>query len=173
MFNILENRQQAEHAAKQAAQECGSIIRTWQGYKAFTLAKLVLDWKVSRKSSRGGWYAAGPGINIAMSGACTFRTSPYRIYEYKSFDLDPVIGGFFARDPELAIQHVVCHEMAHAAQFYADRVLGDKIDRPHGDSFKRPYKALRQQYLNTKIPQNQQQLKQEYDVVVTNILAGR
>ena len=36
-------------------------------YVKFKLASVKLDWSPNRRSSRGGYYADGPGINIAMS----------------------------------------------------------------------------------------------------------
>ena len=45
-------------------------------------------------------YADGPGINIAMYRCCKNDNGEVqRVYEYKSFDLDPVIGGII---PELS-----------------------------------------------------------------------
>lgn len=173
MFDILVDRPKAETIARTAARECEHIIQNWDSFESFVLASITLDWNTRRVASRGGWYASGPGINIAMSAACTLRTSPYRLYEYKSFDLDPQIGGFFARDPGLAVELHVCHEMAHAAQYYAHVCLGRLKDRPHGQSFKQPYRLLRQSYLNPRIPKNQLQLKQEYETVLAKILTGK
>ena len=39
-------------------------------YKKFKLSSVKLDWSINRRSSRGGMYADGPGINIAMLGCC-------------------------------------------------------------------------------------------------------
>ena len=36
-------------------------------YKKFKLAHINLDWNPRRRASRGGYYSAGPGINIAMN----------------------------------------------------------------------------------------------------------
>ena len=36
-------------------------------YVDFKLASVKLDWSLKRSCSRGGMYADGPGINIAMA----------------------------------------------------------------------------------------------------------
>lgn len=158
--------------ARSWAWECESIIRSWKGYEGFVLSKLDLDWSSRRKSSRGGMYAEGPGISIAMNIACMIRTEPYRMYEYKSFDADPVIGGFYAKDHTLPLAMHVCHEMAHAAQFYAHCILGIVSDRPHGIQFKTAYAKLRKAAFNKHIPLNQQQLKDEYYQLIDSVLRG-
>ena len=67
-------------------------------YVKFKLASVKLDWSPSRRSSRGGYYADGPGINIAMSSLVRENNNEiYRVYEYKSFDSDPDIGGIYTR----------------------------------------------------------------------------
>jgi hypothetical protein len=96
----------------------------------------------------------------------------FRIYEYKSFDHDPIIGGFYACDENLALGLHVCHEMAHAAQFYAHYNLGVEFDKPHGSLFKSRYSKIRQAVLNKQIPINQQQLKQEYDSIIERVVKG-
>ena len=65
-------------------------------YKKFKLGSVKLDWSINRRSSRGGMYADGPGINIAMRGCCRdHKGQIYRVYEYSSFNDDPDIGGFY------------------------------------------------------------------------------
>lgn len=158
--------------AKEVALECENVIRSWPGYDNFILSKLDLDWSTRRRSSRGGIYAEGPGISIAMSLACMIRTSPYRMYEYKSFDADPVIGGFYAKDPWLPLWMHICHEMAHAAQYYAHFSLGITSDRPHGMQFKNAYAKIRRAVLNNHIPINQTQLKEEYYQLIEDTIRG-
>ena len=54
-------------------------------YKKFKLSSVKLDWSINRRSSRGGMYADGPGINIAMLGCCRdHKGQIYRVYEYSS-----------------------------------------------------------------------------------------
>lgn len=161
-----------ESLAKSWALECEQVIRSWSGYENFVLSKLSLDWSTKRVASRGGMYAEGPGISIAMSTACMIRTSPYRMYEYKSFDADPIIGGFYARDLSLPLGMHVCHEMAHAAQFYAHFSLGIESDRPHGVQFKSAYAKIRTALFNKHIPKNQQQLKDEYYQLIDDTIRG-
>ena len=40
-------------------------------YKDFVLATPKFDWSVDRVASRGGYYADGPSINIAMH--CAYK----------------------------------------------------------------------------------------------------
>ena len=71
-----------------------------QIFPKFVLAKRSFDFSPSRRSSRGGMYADGPGINIAMHHYCKNYTGErlIRVYEYKSFDSSPTIGGFYTKD---------------------------------------------------------------------------
>lgn len=132
--------------------KCEREINTWAGLDKFKLAKLTTDWSLSRRSSRGGMYAAGPGINLAMATLVEPKNSVYRVYEYPSFDSDPEIGGFYTDKNTHRLAMLVCHEMAHAVQFYSAKYLNMPIDRPHGDTFKRPYRKLRVKLLNPEIP---------------------
>ena len=167
-----KNKKIWEDLAKTIAAECENVIRSWPDYDNFVLSKLELDWSTRRRSSRGGVYAEGPGISIAMSVACMIRTNPYRIYEYKSFDADPVIGGFYGSDPWLPLGLHVCHEMAHAAQYYAHFSLGKLSDRPHGMQFRSNYAKIRKAVLNKHVPPNQQQLRTEYLKIIDDTLRG-
>lgn len=127
--------------------KCENEIRTWTGYEKFKLEYFRRDWSPARRCSRGGWYAKGPGINIAMFRYC-FDTPTARVYEYPSFDSDPVIGGFYPSHKDHYLASVVCHEMAHAAQGYAYMVLQKPRGTPHGPDFKTPYAILRKKLLN-------------------------
>lgn len=169
----MDDKTYYEKHARTWANECEHNIKSWAGFESFSLSRLVLDWSTRRRSSRGGWYEEGPGINIAMSVACMPRTNPYRVYEYKSFDADPIIGGFYARDECLPVAWHVCHEMAHAAQYYAHFALGIESDRAHGKQFKAMYSKLRIATINQIIPKNQAQLKEEYYDMISNIVTGK
>lgn len=168
----MDVKQQLEQLARSWAWECESVIRSWDQHEHFVLSKLDLDWSPKRRGSRGGMYAEGPGISIAMQVALMIRTDPYRMYEYKSFDADPVIGGFYARDTNLALGLHVCHEMAHAAQYYGHISLGIPSDRPHGDRFKTVYAKIRRAVFNKHIPRNQEQLKAEYFNLIEDAVLG-
>jgi hypothetical protein len=147
---------------------CEVEISKWSDCKDFALHKCTLDWSKTRRSSRGGWYATGPGINIAMAVSAKQRGELYRMYEYPSFDTDPVIGGFYATDPNLALGMVICHEMAHAVQFFRIIHLGYARGKPHGTEFKQPYAQLRKAILNPLLV-NQKQLKTEYELMIKSI----
>jgi hypothetical protein len=154
----LEDKKQYEILVKEWVIKC----------EDFCLAKLSMDWSPRRRSSRGGWYdsAGGPGINMAMSLYFGNDKLPISYsYEYASFDKHPVIGGFYyTKDSKyLRGAMVVCHEMAHAAQFYSSRQLYKQIDRPHGESFKQPYSTIRINLFNYLIPKNQHELASKYN----------
>jgi hypothetical protein len=168
----LGDKQLYEQKAKSWARQCEDVITSWPGYQNFILSKFELDWSPRRRCSRGGWYKEGAGISIAMSVACMPRTSPYRMYEYKSFDADSLIGGFYATDENLSLGLHVCHEMAHAAQFYSHFNLGIISDRPHGNLFKDTYRKLRVAVLNRHIPVNQKQLKEQYEEMLLSFVRG-
>jgi hypothetical protein len=149
--------------------DCEDVITSWDDCKDFALHKCILDWSPRRTSSRGGWYATGPGINIAMNNFVKTRSKIYRMYEYPSFDDSSVIGGFYASDPNLAIGMTICHEMAHAVQFYRVLHLGNVRGKPHGEEFKIPYAMIRRAIFNKLLP-DQVKMKQEYDALVNNIV---
>ena len=122
-------------------------------YPDFTCS-VKLDWKFSRRCSRGGIYKDGPGINIAMSSAAlVYLKYPdiYRFYEYPSFDSDKHIGGFYATDYTLKLKAIVAHEVAHAVQFFEYKKLNTRC-KPHGPIFKKYYKLLRDNFVNPSLP---------------------
>lgn len=136
-------------------------------YKKFKLEQITLDWSPRRRSSRGGYYTAGPGISIAM-----YHMIPvvpfddddlieiYRVYEYKSFDADKEIGGIYSNLKYQKLQLVILHEMAHALQYYSYRLNNFRCT-PHGITFKNFYRRLRNQFLNPYLP-DQDKLKTLY-----------
>jgi hypothetical protein len=162
-----DRRKSCEEHVKSWARICEDEIRSWKGFENFALAKVETSWDSRRRYSRGGWYAGagGPGISIAMKNYYEVSFNTINVsYEYASFHSHPVIGGFYytKHNTFLRPAMVVCHEMAHAAQFYADRQLGKRIDRPHGDSFKIPYAKIRSSVFNYLIPKNQKELAEKY-----------
>ena len=53
-------------------------------YVGFKLATVTFDWSPKRRSSRGGYYSDGPGINIAMKHLCKENHGEiYRIFEFE------------------------------------------------------------------------------------------
>lgn len=152
-----------ERAAYYWMDACEDEIKGWPGFSDFKLGLFKLDWSKRRRSSRGGLYGNAPGISIAMHLATRDPQGVAKCYEYKSFDDDPVIGGFYYKDTSYKLAMHICHEMAHAAQFYAAYITRTQdIDRPHGDSFKNPYRKLRISILNPRL-EPQEPLKQEYE----------
>jgi hypothetical protein len=160
-----------ELSAYRWVSKCEDVISTWSDCKDFVLHKCILDWSPRRRSSRGGWYATGPGINIAMAVTCKTRTVPYRMYEYPSFNGDPVIGGFYAADPDLALGMTICHEMAHAVQFFRIIHLRKPRGKPHGIEFKEPYAKLRKAIFNHLIT-SEALYKEQYDALLKDTVKG-
>lgn len=166
-----KQKQAFEVSAYRWVSKCEDVISTWSDCKDFALHKCVLDWSSTRRTSRGGWYATGPGINIAMSIVTKPRTIPYRMYEYPSFDADPYIGGFYAEDPDLALGMTICHEMAHAVQFFRLVHLKAERDKPHGNSFRKPYAELRKKVLNHLLT-HQSLYEERYKKLVKETISG-
>ena len=132
-------------------------------YSDFTCTN-KLDWDYKRRTSRGGIYKNGPGINIAMSSAALINhdsSKVYRFYEYPSYDSDKVIGGFYATDYLLKLQAIVAHEVAHAVQFFEYKKLNIRC-KPHGYVFKKYYSLFRTKFINNNIPK-QAALAERYD----------
>ena len=137
-------------------------------FPKFKLASVNLDWSPKRRSSRGGMYADGPGINMAMNHLCKERDgNVYRVYEYKSFDSDPIIGGFYTRDKHDRLRMVIVHEIAHALQYYSYKLNNFRC-KPHGPLYKR----LRQEFINPRL-EGQRGLKSEYLLMIKKVEGTR
>ena len=137
-------------------------------YKDFVLATPKFDWSVDRVASRGGYYADGPSINIAMH--CAYKDyagTTYKFHEYPTFDADKEIGGFYSRDPMHKLQATIVHEMAHAVQFFAYRKNNVRC-KPHGPMFKNFYRRLRNQFINPNLP-DQVALTEDYQGYVDKL----
>lgn len=129
-------------------------------YVKFSLESIKLDWSPKRTCSRGGMYADGPGINIAMHRLVKKQGDVYYSSEYKSFDKDPEIGGFYSRNKYHKLEMVILHEIAHALQYYSYR-LNKYRCKPHGPAFKNFYRRLRNIHLNPFL-ENQKELGDYY-----------
>lgn len=139
-------------------------------YDSFTL-DVKLDWSNKRVASRGGLYAKGPGINMAMYHSYPNNNGEvYRFYEYKSYDSNKTIGGFYAKDPLLKLEALLLHEIAHAVQFFSYKLTGVRC-KPHGPVFKGYYKQLREHFLNHKLPE-QSALQLEYNDYISKLNRG-
>jgi hypothetical protein len=86
----------------------------------------------------------------------------YRVYEYKSFDHDPTIGGIYIREPEFKVGLIMLHEVAHAAQYWLKYMKNKNPGTPHGDLWKRLYACLRSNILNPQL-ENQKELRLNYE----------
>lgn len=129
----------------------------------------TLDWSEKRSCSRGGIYADGPGISIAMKHSVYAADGEIkRVYEYKSFDSDPFIGGIYTRDKYDKLRLTILHEIGHALQYYSYRINGFR-GKPHGTTWKNFYRRLREQFLNHRL-EDQTLLRQEYEAGINDIL---
>ena len=130
-------------------------------YVNFELASIKLDWSLKRSCSRGGMYADGPGINIAMAWLHKRQGSIYYVREYASFNKDEEIGGFYSQNQWHQLEMVILHEIAHALQYYSYKLNKFRC-KPHGPTFKNFYRRLRNVFLKPYLP-DQKQLKEKYD----------
>ena len=130
-------------------------------YVDFELASIKLDWSLKRSCSRGGMYADGPGINIAMAWLHKRQGSIYYVREYASFNKDEEIGGFYSQNQWHQLEMVILHEIAQALQYYSYKLNKFRC-KPHGPTFKNFYRRLRNVFLNPYLP-DQKQLKEKYD----------
>lgn len=162
----------AEAKAKSYVSQGVEAVKELPEYEHFKLSSTVLDWSSRRVSSRGGWYPkrGGAGINIAMRIAAnnTCNSQIIRVYEYKSFDSDKYIGGFYTKKPELKLFMHCIHEIAHAAQYWGKYEANLNSGKPHGDVWKRIYKHLRVRTLNNYI-EPQDYLASEYKKIIFSI----
>lgn len=129
-------------------------------YTDFKLATVKLDWSPKRSCSRGGMYADGPGINIAMSHLHKTQGTIYEVKEYASFTKDEEIGGFYSQNQWHQIEMVILHEIAHALQYYSYKLNNFRC-KPHGPTFKNFYRRLRNVFLNPYLP-DQKELREKY-----------
>lgn len=153
------NKKELETIGGQLASKVGRHISSTY-YSDYSLSQIKFDWSPSRRSSRGGIYATGPGINIAMNWFPKSFNGVGRFYEYKSFDANPTIGGFFYDDPVLKLKAIIVHEMAHTIQFFQYTKTGVRC-KPHGPVFKKYYSELREEFINSLL-KDQKQLKIKY-----------
>lgn len=143
----------------QHAQEMEEFIQTWdhKGCAQFKLEKIRCDWTPSRRASRGGLYTSKgiktPGISIAMARYIPRYGDPVRHYEYKSFDADKFIGGFYTNNMEHPLLAVIAHEVAHAIQFWLWWYNSTAYGKPHGKEFKKHYAKLRAVFVNPLLPE--------------------
>ena len=137
----------------------------------FDLAFVKLDWSKRRRSSRGGWYPdkGGSGISIAMH-LCSKPTDGniIRVYEYRSFDSSPTIGGFYTKNVEHKLAMHCLHEVAHAAQYWGKYLKKLDAGLPHGDVWKSIYSHLRSSILNPRL-EDQKLLAEEYNQIIESI----
>lgn len=155
MTDRVEATKYANDFIRQVVQQCKDEI-----YTDFELATVKLDWSPKRRSSRGGMYADGPGINIAMHHLQKTQGAIYYSNEYPSFDKDTEIGGFYSRNKWHRLEMVILHEIAHALQYYSYKLNKFRC-KPHGPTFRNFYRRLRNLHLNPFL-EDQQELGKTY-----------
>tara|TARA_R110000868_G_scaffold387886_2_gene656595 strand:+ start:583 stop:1107 length:525 start_codon:yes stop_codon:yes gene_type:complete len=165
------NKQEVTTFCNKLIPDIENHVRTWnlKGCSEFYLGKTILDFSPRRRSSRGGLYTVKsvkvPGINLAVLPYTNKPEGIYRWYEYKSFDSNSLIGGFYADNQELNISALICHEISHAIQFWIYWYNNTERPKPHGQEFKDYYKTLRNKYVNKKLP-NQIEYKAQYEAEI-------
>lgn len=165
------SKAEVEKQARAFAYEISSYIRK-QYFSDYMLEMVKLDWNPRRRSSRGGIYAAGPGINIAMRAEFMEECKTVRrFYEYASYDSNTIIGGFYYTNPMFKLKTIIAHEMAHTAQFFEYKKLNYRC-KPHGPTFKKFYKDFRLQFINQHI-ENQEELHKAYTLGLEYLFTGR
>lgn len=146
-----------DETIKQMARDAEKEVQKY--HPDFKLHYVKCDWDPTRKSHRGGLYKKLPGISMAMyllfgTAVWVLReqtNAPFKVYEYASFDSDHIIGGFYTDNWFDRARCYVAHEVAHAIQFWL-KYTKKVYDRPHGESFKAPYRMLRSALVNPILP---------------------
>ena len=131
---------------------------TYESMRTFSLIHSRLDWSTRRRCSRAGWYPnkGGVAVSIAMWPACGDKNPkdriPMKVYEYRAYENDLEIGNFYTDDNHHKLLMIICHEMAHAAQYFHRRFHKMGRIKPHGNEFKMFYREIRNHWLNPHIP---------------------
>lgn len=159
----IETSKYANDFVRRVEKTCQETI-----YTDFKLATVKLDWDKKRRSSRGGMYADGPGINMAMWHMVQRSGDVYKVTEYRSFDSDPEIGGFYSQNRWHKLEMVLLHEIAHALQYYCYKLNKFRC-KPHGPTWKNFYRRLRLEFLNPYLG-DQKELKAIYDKQYEEVL---
>ena len=122
-----------------------SFLRdTFPALQDFTCT-LKCDWSEDRRFSRGGKYAKGPGVNLAMHPLVTNHMEKGRFREYKSIAADPYIGSIKSDKPIYILSTLMCHEIAHAITHY----LGQ--NDTHGPKWQFWYRVMRERFVNHEV----------------------
>jgi|SRR5210317_1123768 hypothetical protein len=145
-------------------------IRDYTDFSTFALTSAKFDWSERRTRSRGGRYAWGLGISIGMHGATKYNPEGvHKVYEYRSYTTDPIIGSIYIRVPLHGLRMIILHELAHTMQYYHYNKYNYRCT-PHGKMFKKWYKMLRVDFLNDDLP-NQTTAKNEYENEIKKLVA--
>lgn len=173
----LDNRKHLENSVLVMARKAEAVIK--EQHPNFTLDIIKFDWSPTRTAHRGGRYRTHYGINMAMyrlfgygnwcSDHAVNNKEVFKVHEYASYDSDPVIGGFLTDNVYDRANCYTCHEVAHAGQFFL-KYTKKIYDRPHGESFRLPYRLLRQKLVNPFLP-NQKEMLDRYNELKKKAIA--
>ena len=171
--HIIDVRRQLETSVLIMARKAEVIIK--EQHPNFTLDIIKFDWSPARTAHRGGRYRTRYGISMAMYLLFGYgnwsleKEGVFKVHEYASYDRDPVIGGFLTDNVYDRANCYTCHEVAHAEQFFL-KYTKKIYDRPHGESFRLPYRLLRQKLVNPFLP-NQTEMMNKYNELKKKAIA--
>lgn len=171
----LDNIKRLETSVLVMARKAEAVIK--EQHPNFTLDIVKFDWSPTRTAHRGGRYKENYGINMAMYRLFGYfgkwlleeQKGVFKVHEYASYDHDPVIGGFLTDNLYDRANCYTCHEVAHAGQFFL-KYTKKIYDRPHGESFRLPYRLIRNRLVNPFLP-NQKEMQQKYNELTKKAIA--
>ena len=109
---------------------------------------------------RNNGYRSNAGAREMMLDVKCLQGNNRIMFEYKSYEQQPDIGGFYHDNPELVFKALVAHEYSHHLQYgyyrawqWSKHKPGQSLGRPpamqpHGKVFRMIYGHLRQQLIN-------------------------
>ena len=108
-------------------------------------------------------------LGLTLLCRTLFKGEIYRVYEYKSFDSDPDIGGIYTRNKWHRLELVILHEIAHALHIIRIRltISGVNLTDLLGEIFTVGFVTDINPYLD-----NQPALREEYEGMVKKLGNG-
>lgn len=108
-------------------------------------SKLTVTFTNCRHIHAGGYHLKHANITYGLKSTWLEGNINY-FQEYKRHAKSLHIGSFVSESPTLIHKAVVCHEMAHAIQFW-----NGSPGKPHGSRWRILYRALRDEWVNPYI----------------------
>tara|TARA_Y100000114_G_C11705446_1_gene300690 strand:- start:300 stop:977 length:678 start_codon:yes stop_codon:yes gene_type:complete len=149
-YNIV-TKPRVTAASKQAVMIAAQLcLNTVQGAFPFTQGPMDKPFVLTLRSNGQRSNAGAKSVTIDVQ---RYQNRGPVMFEYKSYEHDPIIGGFYHPDPEISLLALVAHEMAHHIQFaYCQPHMRETRPyirlKPHGDEFKTIYRLLREKLVN-------------------------